>query len=87
MDTKDRHGVFTKDIYVESNSIERVLLLKLKGNIKRLCNCNSNSSYGEGMFSDDCSKDSHCVQGYWNCKSKWAGCGIFFLDPCDGYCW
>ena len=35
-DTKDRHGVFTKDIYVESNSIERVLLLKIKGNIKRL---------------------------------------------------
>lgn len=36
LDTKDRHGVFTKDIYVESNSIERVLLLKIKGNIKRL---------------------------------------------------
>lgn len=36
LDTKERHGVFAKDIYVESNSVERVLLLKIKGNIKRL---------------------------------------------------
>lgn len=36
LDTKDRHGVFAKDAYVESNSVEPVLLLKIKGNIKRL---------------------------------------------------
>lgn len=57
------------------------------GDSNRNCNCNSNSSHGEGIFSDDCSEDSHCVQGYWNCESKWAGCGLFFLDSCDGYCW
>ena len=53
----------------------------------RNCNCNSNSNTGEGMFSDDCSSDSHCVEGYWNCKPKWAGCGLFYMDSCDGYCW
>lgn len=52
----------------------------------RSCNCNSNSNFGEGMVWDDCSSDSHCVEGYWNCTSKWAGCGLFCLDPCDGYC-
>ncbi len=36
LDTKDRHGVFAKDAYVESNSVEPLLLLKIKGNIKRL---------------------------------------------------
>lgn len=53
----------------------------------RNCNCNSNSNNGEGMFADDCSEFSHCVAGYWDCKPKWAGCGMFFLDSCDGYCW
>ena len=33
-DTKNKSGVFAKDIYVESNSVKKVMLLKIKGNIK-----------------------------------------------------
>lgn len=51
---------------------------------KRNCDCYSPSN-GEGMLKNDCSSDSWCV-GSSDCNPKWAGCGIFYLDPCDGYC-
>lgn len=51
------------------------------------CNCNSNSNYGEGFAWDDCSQDSHCVEGYRKCKTRSVGCGLMYLDACDGYCW
>lgn len=34
-DTKNRLGVFSKDIYVESNSVKSIMLLKIKGNVKK----------------------------------------------------
>lgn len=33
--TRDRHGIFAKDIFVESNAVERVILLRIKGSIKK----------------------------------------------------
>lgn len=33
--TKNRYGIFAKDIFVESNSVENVTLIKIKGNVKK----------------------------------------------------
>lgn len=34
--TKGRYGVFKKDVFVESNSVDGVILLKIKGNVKKM---------------------------------------------------
>ena len=34
--TKSRTGTFVKDIFVESNSTENIILLKIKGKVKKV---------------------------------------------------
>lgn len=83
--------LLNKDGDIKEGRIKKINYVKTRSendkDERRTCNCYSTSNQGEGIFFDDCSEYSHCVQGYWDCKPKGVGCGFFFLDPCDGYCW
>lgn len=80
--------LLNKDGDIEEGRIKLTKQIKTRSEDEDRRNCNCDAAHlGEGIVWDDCSEDSYCVEGYWNCKPKVAGCGLFFMDRCDGYCW